>query len=54
MIFQKNWKRLKRVMALILAVTMFVSGWGNYDLLVSAEEELGTTEEEIIALIGIL
>ena len=48
MIFQKNWKRLKRVMALILAVTMFVSGWGNYDLLVSAEEELGTTEEEIV------
>ena len=46
MIFQKSWKRTKKAMAVILAITLFVSGWGNYDYSALAADELTVTLSE--------
>lgn len=40
MSIQEIWKKSKRMLALLLAVTLFFSGWGNYDFSVMAAGEL--------------
>ena len=50
MIFQKSRKRTKRAMALLLAVTLFLGGWGNYGDSVLAADELTVTLSEESAI----
>ena len=38
--FQKIWKNSKKMLALLLAITLFFGGWGNYDFSVFASGEL--------------
>ena len=38
--FQKIWKKAKKLMALMLAITLFFGGWGNYDFKVFAAAEI--------------
>ena len=48
--FQSKWKKAKKTLAVLLAVTLFFGGWGNYDFSVLAAGELAVvlTDDSVV------
>lgn len=42
--YREFWKKVKRTLALLVALTLFVNGWSNYDMSAHATQSLENTE----------